>query len=274
MLDLILTCEKLPSSRSTGAPAGVRCRMEWMDRGIVLSARRHGESSVVLKLLTQEHGRFAGVVRGGQSRRNRGVLEQGNLLSATWRARLEEHLGNFTVELEKGHAARLLDRPDRLAALDSTCAILDVCLAEREPHPELFAATLALVAALDGDDWAAHLVAWEIGLLGELGFGLDLSCCAATGANDGLAYVSPRSGRAVSLSAGEPYRDRLLPLPPFLLGHGVARPADIVAGLTISGYFLQRHIYSPQEGQLPDSRDRLLHSLRRMAAVVASNLDD
>lgn len=245
-----------------------------MDHGIVLSARRHGESSVVLSLLTEERGRFAGVVRGGQSRRNRGVLEQGNLLSATWRARLEEHLGNFTVEMIKGHAARLLDRPERLAALDAVCAMLDSCLAEREPHPGLFEATLALVAALDGEDWAARLVMWEIGLLGELGFGLDLSCCAATGVNDGLAYVSPRSGRAVSLSAGEPYRDRLLALPPFLLGQGVAGPADIIAGLALTGYFLQRHVYSPQGGRLPDSRERLVQSLRRMAAVVASNLDD
>ena len=244
-----------------------------MDRGIVLSARRHGDSSVVLSLLTEEHGRFAGVVRGGQSRRNRGLLEKGNLVSATWRARLEEHLGNYTVEMMTGHAARLLDRSDRLAALDAVCAMVDTCLAEREPHSELFAATLALVEALDGDNWAAHLVIWEIGLLGELGFGLDLPCCAATGVNDGLAYVSPRSGRAVSLSAGEPYRDRLLPLPPFLLGQGVAGPADISPGLALSDYFLQRHVSSPQGGRLPDSRERLLQSLRRMAAAAVSNLD-
>ncbi len=248
--------------------------MDWADQGIILSARRHGESSVILSMLTETHGRCAGVVRGGQSRRNRGVLEQGNLVSAVWRARLEEHLGNFTVEPVTAHAARLLDRADRLAALNTICAILDVCLAERESHPALFAATIAAIEGLDHDDWAAHLVVWETGLLGELGFGLDLSSCAATGTTEDLAYVSPRSGRAVSLAAGEPYRDRLLALPPFLIGRDGAGPGDIIDGLTMTGYFLERHVYQPQGLRLPDSRERLIEGLRRKFRKGAAKLDD
>ena len=239
--------------------------MDWTDQGIVLSARRHGESSVVLSLLTAAHGRHAGLVRGGQSRRRRGVLEAGNLLNATWRARLEEHLGNFTIELETGHAARLLDRADRLAALSALCATADSSLAEREPHPETFAASLRLIEALDGDAWPELYVAWELQLLGTLGFGLDLTCCAATGATDQLTYVSPRSARAVSQSAGEPYRDRLLVLPGFLIGQGGAAPRDIVDGLALTGYFLHRHVYQPHSRQLPDARERLLQLLHRDA---------
>lgn len=239
--------------------------MDWTDQGIVLSARKHGESSVVLSLLTAAHGRHAGVVRGGQSRRRRGVLEVGNLLFATWRARLEEHLGNFTIELETGHAARLLDRADRLVALTALCATANTSLAEREPHPETFAASLRLIEALDGDDWPARYVAWELQLLGTLGFGLDLSRCAATGASDELVYVSPRSARAVSRSAGAPYRDKLLVLPAFLIGRGDAGPRDILDGLALTGYFLHRHVYRPHGRQLPDARERLLTLLRRDA---------
>jgi len=239
--------------------------MDWTDQGIVLSARKHGESSVVLSLLTAAHGRHAGVVRGGQSRTRRGVLEVGNLLFVTWRARLEEHLGNFTVELETGHAARLFDRADRLAALTALCATADSCLAEREPHPETFAASLRLIERLDGDDWPALYVAWELQLLGTLGFGLDLSSCAATGATGDLAYVSPRSARAVSGPAGAPYRKKLLILPAFLIGQGEAGPGDILDGLALTGYFLDRHVYRAQNRAPPDARERLLALLRRGA---------
>ncbi len=237
--------------------------MDWTDRGIVLSARRHGESSVILSLLTEAHGRHAGLVRGGQSRRRRGVLEPGNLVAASWRARLEEHLGSYTVELETGHAARVLDRADRLAALTSICATLDCCLAEREPHPALFANTLRLIAALESEAFAALYVVWELGLLGELGFGLDLSACAATGVVDDLVYVSPRSAQAVSRAAGAPYRDKLLPLPEFLKGNGGPGPGDILDGLRLTGYFLDRHVFQPQERRFPDARERFVNLMRR-----------
>lgn len=237
--------------------------MEWTDRGIVLSARRHGESSVILSLLTAEHGRHAGVVRGGQSRRRRGVLEVGNLVTASWRARLEEHLGNFTVELETGYAARVLDSADRLSALAALCATVDSCLAEREAHPAFFTDSLRLIADLEAPDYAAHYVVWELRLLGELGYGLDLSACAATGVVDDLVYVSPRSAQAVSRAAGAPYRDRLLPLPAFLKGGNSMTARDVLDGLRLTGYFLDRHVFQPHGGRLPDARERFVSRLRR-----------
>ena len=242
--------------------------MDWTDHGIVLSARRHGESSIVLALLTEAHGRHAGLVRGGQSRRRRGVLEPGNLVAAVWRARLEEHLGSYVVELETGYAARVIDRADRLAALTSICAMLDSCLAERQAHPMLFSETLRLIHDLEKEDFAARYVAWELDLLGELGFGLDLSSCAATGVVDDLVYVSPRSAQAVSRGAGKPYRDKLLRLPEFLKGAGRAGATDILDGLRLTGYFLDRHVFQPQERRLPDTRERFVNLMQRAAEKV------
>ncbi len=231
--------------------------MEWRDTAIVLGVRRHGESSVVATLLTHRHGRHAGLVRGGASRRYRGVLQPGNELAVRWRARLEEHLGTFAVELVEGHAARVMHDPGRLAALASACTLVEAGLAEREPHADVFEGMRGLLAALSDTDWARAYVDWEVQLLGQLGFGLDLSVCAATGRNDALAYVSPKSGRAVSLSAGAPYRDRLLPLPPFLVAEASPSPQDLVDGLRLTGYFLERYILRPHGRTLPDARARL-----------------
>jgi DNA repair protein RecO (recombination protein O) len=245
--------------------------MEWSDQGIVLSARRHGESSVILSLLTRGHGRHAGLVRGGASRRQRGILQPGNLVSATWRARLEDHLGNITVELLRNPSAAWLDDPARLAALSAACTIADQTLPEREPCESVFNGLTHLFDVmgepLAGRGWAAAYVEWELALLGELGFGLDLSACAATGRNDALAYVSPRSGRAVSISAGEPYREKLLPLPGFLIGQGAAGPADIAAGLALTGFFLDLHLFAPHRKRLPDPRARLVERIRRAEAA-------
>lgn len=237
--------------------------MDWADQGIVLSVRRHGETSAIVNLLTHDHGRHAGVVRGGQSRRLRGVLQPGNLVSAVWRARLEEHLGTYTLELERSLAAPLLDYPDRLAALNACCALLDVVLAEREVHQYLFASTLKLITELDGQDWPPIFVQWELALLSELGFGLDLFTCAATGSNDDLAYVSPKTGRAVSLSAGAEYRDKLLPLPPFLTSEAKADAKDIIDGLTLTGYFFHKYIFQPFSKTEPQPRSRVVEILRR-----------
>lgn len=239
--------------------------MEWMDHGIVLSARRYGESSVVLSVLTEAHGQHAGLVRGGQSRRRRGVLEPGNLVAVIWRARLEEHLGSYTVELETSYAARFFDQADRLAALTSLCATLDNCLAEREAHPQLFSDTLHLIHDLEKAEFGLRYVMWELELLGELGFGLDLSSCAATGVVDNLIYVSPRSAQAVSRDAGAPYRDKLLRLPSFLKGEASSSVAEILDGLRLTGYFLDRHVFQPQERRLPDARDRFVNLMRRAA---------
>ncbi len=194
--------------------------MHWTDDGIVLSARPHGESSVVLQLLTRARGRHAGLVRGGQGRRARGLYQPGNLVAANWSARLADHLGNYTCELVESHAARVLDAPARLAALSAAAAVSETALPEREPHAACFEGFLALLEALPGDHWAEVYVRWELALLAELGFGLDLESCAAGGANDQLAYVSPKSGRAVSLAAGRALPGQAVPLPGFLAGRG------------------------------------------------------
>ncbi|MBT5414921.1 MAG: DNA repair protein RecO, partial [Rhodospirillaceae bacterium] len=175
-----------------------------------------------------------------------------------WRARLAEHLGTFVCEPAGSLAAALLDDALRLAALSSACAVAEAALPEREPHPAAYDGLGALLEALSGEVWAEAYIRWEIEMLRELGFGLDLSACAATGSTDDLAYVSPRSGRAVSLAAGEPYRARLLTLPGFLLGR--ARPereAEIAAGLALTGHFLERHVFHPQNRGIPAARQRL-----------------
>tara|TARA_B100000459_G_C8569711_1_gene198028 strand:+ start:171 stop:875 length:705 start_codon:yes stop_codon:yes gene_type:complete len=231
--------------------------MDWRDEGIVLSLRKHGESAVIVHLLTQHHGRHAGLVRGGNSTKMRGVLQQGNELSVKWHARLEDHLGSFAIELQEGHAARVLSDPGRLSSLLSACALADLCLPEREPHPDIFATFQALLLALPDVAWDAAYVAWELSLLAELGFGLDLSTCAASGATTNLIYVSPKSGRAVSAAAGEDYKDKLLPLPQFLVGKEEVGPRDIADGLRLTGYFLDRHILAPHAKLLPDARARI-----------------
>jgi DNA repair protein RecO (recombination protein O) len=231
--------------------------IEWRDEGIVLSARPHGETAAVVQLLTRDHGRHAGLVRGGQGRQARGMLQPGNRVAAAWRARLADHLGSYACELEVSHAARLMDDPDRLAALTAAAAVSERALPEREAHVACYEGFLALLAALEGDHWAEAYVGWELALLAELGFGLDLGSCAAGGANDQLAYVSPRTGRAVSLAAGEPYRGRLLVLPGFLAGRGGGGPGEVGQGLRLTGYFLERQVFAPQDRPLPVPRRRL-----------------
>lgn len=247
--------------------------MEWRDSGIVLTARRHGESAAVVTLLTRGHGRHAGLVRGGAGRRLRGVLQPGNQVAATWRGRLSEHLGAFTVELANSRAAGLLDDPLRLAALNAALSLIERAVPEREPHSALYEGLVVLLDALAADMiWQPVYVRWELGLLGELGFGLDLSRCAASGAVDDLAYVSPRSGRAVSASAGAPYRDRLLALPRFLIGaRGRAAANDLQVdvrdGLALTGFFLERRLFPADRGGLPAARTRFVERLRRQSTI-------
>ena len=203
-------------ARATGAGTGAG-GMEWSDTGIVLSARRHGENAAVVSLLTEHHGRHAGLVHGARGRRARGLYQPGNTLAARWQARLPDHLGRYTCELVRARTGVLLDDPPRLAALAAVCALAEATLPERHPYPRVHADALHLLDTLEASErWAETVVRWELALLAELGFGLDLSACAATGTTEGLAYVSPRSGRAVSQEAGAPYTEKLLPLPPFL----------------------------------------------------------
>jgi DNA repair protein RecO (recombination protein O) len=240
--------------------------MEWRDAGFVLHARRHGESGLIVELLTAERGRHAGLVRGGQSPRRRALFQPGNAVTALWRGRLAEHLGTLECELTEAHAARLLDDPDRLAALNAATALLVAALPEREPHPDLYTAFAALLGILDSaSPCGAAYVAWECDLLAGLGFGLDLARCAVTGTNQDLAYVSPRTGRAVSRDTGAPYHDKLLPLPAFLWRDSPAEPADIVAGLVLTRHFLLHHLFEPQGGRLPDARQQLQERMRRLA---------
>jgi len=233
--------------------------MEWSDDGIVLGTRRHGETAAIVTLLTREHGRHAGLARGGAGRRGRGLYQPGNEVTAHWRARLAEHLGTLTCELSVAHAARLIDDPLRLAALSAACAVVEAALPERHPYPALHAGTVHLLDQLEQcAAWGAEYVRWELGVLAELGFGLDLTACAATGETEGLAYVSPRSGRAVSREAGAPYVEKLLPLPAFILEDGADPPGheDIANGLKLSGWFLAKHLLAERGGMLPAARER------------------
>jgi len=238
--------------------------MDWSDEGIFLGGRPLGEANLIAEILTLEHGRHLGLVRGGRSRRIRPTLQPGNLVRVTWRARLAEHLGGFNVELMEAHGARVLDDPRALAAI-GTLGELVKLLPERDPHPGLYANTLHVLRSFgEPDIWPALLVSWEFQLLAELGFGLDLTACAATGTLDELVYVSPRSGRAVSREAGEPYGDKLLALPGFLLDERAPlREADIAAGFALTGFFLERDVLEPHGLKLPAARERLLDLLSR-----------
>ncbi|MEY4695656.1 MAG: hypothetical protein RIT14_84 [Pseudomonadota bacterium] len=238
--------------------------MEWRDEGALLSVRPHGESAAIIEVFTAQHGRHAGVVRGGMSRRIAPLLQPGAQVALTWRARLEGHMGSFTVDPVRSRSALLGNRL-ALSGLNATCAMLHLALAEREAHPALYRATIALLDALEaGADWPPDYLRWEMLLLDEVGFGLDLSACAVTGARDDLAYVSPKSGRAVSRAAAGDWADRLFPLPPALMGQGGALPAEMVQGLAITGHFLARGLSGMLNGRpLPEARARLIELLAR-----------
>lgn len=243
--------------------------MNWTDEAIVLSVRAHGETAAIVEMLTRDHGRHLGLVHGGRSRRLRPVLQTGNHIDVTWKSRLADQLGHVAIELRRGFAAEAMAGADpaRLAAL-SSLTTLSRLLPERDPHPSLFEVTLFVLGFLDDPTvWPALLVRWELALLSELGFGLDLTQCAATGSNDHLLYVSPKTGRAVSASAGEPYKERLLALPGFLAGRiqGPVAPSDLAAGFALTGHFLETRVLNPREATLPEVRGRLLAHVTRPA---------
>ncbi|MEP2829204.1 DNA repair protein RecO [Parvibaculum sp.] len=241
--------------------------MDWRDEGIVLSARAHGETGAILELFTREQGRHLGLVHGGAGRRMRSVLQPGNKLAAHWRARLSEHLGTYQVELVRPLAGLLMDDPLALLGLSAASAVCGI-VPEREGHPALFDGYEVLLETMQDEDvWPAIFVRWELGLLQELGFGLDLTQCAATGVREDLIYVSPKSGGAVSREAGEPYKDRLFRLPPFLIGAqaGMATNEDVAEGLRLTGHFLERHLFAAHERHLPDARIRLMEKMAARA---------
>jgi DNA repair protein RecO (recombination protein O) len=241
--------------------------MQWIDEGIVLGVKRHGESSVIVELMTQQRGRHLGLVRGGTGTRLRGILQPGNSLRATWRARLDDHLGNYAVEGMHLRAAGFLTAAHAVHGVTHLAALCRL-LAEREPHASIYGALEMILDRLEDSVTVAPMIAqFELGFLAELGFGLDLSSCAATGAKDDLIYVSPRSGRAVSRVAGEAYRDRLMRLPDFLRSDNEpATAADVADAFTLTGFFLDRHAFGPRGQALPDARARFVAAVCRSSS--------
>ena len=245
--------------------------MEWRDEGILLAVRPHGESAAIAEVFTAARGRHAGLIRGGASRRLAPVLQPGAQLDITWRARLEDQLGNFTVEPVRSRAAQSLGDRLALAGLGSVCALLSFSLPEREVHGRLYRQTEQLLDLLEqGDVWPLAYLRWEMALLEDTGFGLDLTACAVTGAVEGLAFVSPRTGRAVTRAGAGDYVDRLLPLPPVLRGEGLAPDAEVVAGLRVTGHFLENHL-APELGTkpLPEARARLVRQIEKRLGEAA-----
>lgn len=237
--------------------------IEWRDDGILLSVRPHGETSAIGEAFCREHGRHAGVVLGGISRRMRPFLQPGVLARLDWRARLDEHLGHFTVEPLRNRAATALGDRLALAGIGAVTALLAQALPERAPHPALWDRTDALLDLLpDGEVWPLAYLQWEVALLDEMGFGLDLGACAVTGRMDDLQYLSPRTGRAVSAQGAGAYAPRLLPLPPVLRGQGEAGNAEIAQALAVTGHFIGERLM-PEGRDLPAARARLVEALAR-----------
>ncbi len=247
--------------------------MEWSDDGIVLGVRRHGESSAIVELLTRAHGRHLGLVRGGAGSRMRPLLQPGNGVHAVWRARLDEHLGTYAIEGTQMRAANLLSSPHAVYGVTHLAALARL-LPERDPHEDIYEMLEhALDDFEDASGAAVHLVRFELAMLAELGFGLDLENCAATGETEDLLYVSPKSGGAVSRTAGEPWRDRLLPLPPYLR-QGEERAAgwsdqDLQDGFALTGRFLLRHVLEPRGQTHSDARDGFINAVIRQRARIS-----
>ncbi len=245
--------------------------MQWSDEGIVLGVKRHGEANAILELMTREHGRHLGLVRGGAGSRLRPVLQPGNVVSATWRARLEDHLGNYAVEGLRLRAANFFSAPHAVYGVTHLAALMRL-LPERDPHPALHETLDAILDRLDDAPAVGPLVVrFELRLLSELGFGLDLETCASTGMSDDLAYVSPKSGRAVSRAAGEPWRDKMFRLPAFLREHeGDPSSAEVVEGFLVTGFFLNRHVLEPRGLSLPDARAQFIAALSKVRPTASA----
>ena len=239
--------------------------ISWQDEGAVLRVRPHGETSAIVEVFTIEHGRHVGVVRGGISRKIAPSLQPGAQIAVTWKARLDDHLGSFTVEPLRSRAVNAMSDRLALAGLNAVCGLLAVVLPEREAHGALYAQTVQLLDLLGQTEvWPLAYLRWEQALLEDLGFGMDLSACAVRGVNEDLAFVSPRSGRAVSREAAGEWADRLLLLPPVLAGKGDATTPEIIKALATTGYFVEhRLIRSLDAGRVLPARNRLLDAIKR-----------
>jgi len=237
--------------------------MQWSGEGIIIGVRRHGETSVIVETMTPERGRHLGLVRGGRSRRQAATLQAGNSVFLNWRARLAEHLGTFTIEMQKARAADLIAVRRRLYAAQLVCAHLRL-LPEHDPYKQLYLYALEILDA-DGPlgELTQMISLFELTLLDELGFGLDISSCALSGARAGLTHVSPRTGHAVTSEAGAPYLDRLLKLPSYFIHGGRGEPQDVLDGLQLTGHFLHMHIWDPRQIDVPPMRDQLIVDLQQ-----------
>lgn len=234
--------------------------MDWQDQAILLKHRRHGEHDAILTALTKEHGRHLGVLKGGYSSKRRATIEAGQEVKLQWHARLSEQLGRFDLEPQRNFSAAYMDDPQRLHVILSSASLLDAALPEREPHADLFLDLQELLEHLGYENWRVFYVRWEARLLSGLGYGLDLTECAVTGKKTDLKYVSPRSGRAVSEEGAGPYKERLFPLPPFLMRDDVKTDLDdIRKGMALTGHFLERHVFHSHA--MPQERRRLLNIL-------------
>ncbi|MGD9638465.1 MAG: DNA repair protein RecO [Alphaproteobacteria bacterium] len=234
--------------------------MEWQDEGIILGAKKYGESSHIVTIFTPNNGKTAGLVKSsGSSGKKGNILQLGNLVSIRWRSRLENNLGNFNLELIESYSFKLLDDPIKLSTLSSACALIEKTLPERESYQDLYFEFKNFFQTISCDDWAKRYVEWEVLLLETLGYGLDLSCCAATGVTNNLIYVSPKSGCAVCEEAGRSYQNRLLPLPLFLIKKDIqdVTKDDIAKGLKLTEYFLRRHVFNNDNIKIPFARNRL-----------------
>jgi DNA repair protein RecO (recombination protein O) len=237
--------------------------MEWTGQGLVIGVRRHGESSVIVEAMVTGRGRCLGLVRGGRSTRHSATLQPGNEVQLTWRARLESHLGNFTAELLHARAAELIADRTRLYSCQLLCDHLRL-LPERDPHDRLLGMALEILdEAPDDLELGAALARFELTLLEELGFGLDLYTCALTGKTDDLTHVSPKTGRAACAEAAAPYADRLLVLPSFLLTEEMPQPGDLEAAFRLTGHFLNMHVWTARQIQPPSTRDPLIGLLAK-----------
>jgi DNA repair protein RecO (recombination protein O) len=241
--------------------------MEWTDEGIVLGTRRHGEANAIVEVMTRDHGRHLGLVRGGGGTRLRPVLQPGNTVRVVWRARLDEHLGNYVVEPLRLHGASQLAASHVVYGVTHLGALCRL-LPERDPHAIVCDALESILEQMDASA-AMRVVQFEMLLLAELGFGLELDACAASGARDDLVYVSPKSGRAVSAQAGAPWRDKLLRLPPFLSGADAAPSAQELAdGFDLTGYFLAHRVFEPRGLAASEARAGFIAAALRAHALL------
>ena len=236
--------------------------MEWQDNGIVLSLKNYGERSGLLEVLTLEHGRHLGIVRDIRSQYRKGSLQAGNTLQLNWRARISEHLGSFTFDVVESRAAKIMNNKLALVGLQTLVAYTNI-LPERESVGSLYKAlSIVLDSMSSNNDWLELLIKWEMGFLAELGFGIDISKCVVSLETDNLIYVSPKSGKAVSKQIGNPYKDKLLKLPSFLIDNKKPSKIDVINGFLLTGFFLNKDVYEPLGLKMPNSRDRIVTMVR------------